>query len=129
MRIFEPAICRTCGCSHTRLGISEENAVSLFHQGQRCHFCCQECLDVFETDPQKYLQETDDLVVCPACLAEKPLNRAVRFELGHYEVHFCRCPKCVEVFRENPEFYVKRLQGDISNNIQSIIQNDQNTKT
>ncbi len=64
---------------------------------------------------------------------KKPMTwssaQPVRFELGHYEVHFCRCPKCVEVFRENPEFYVKRLQGDIPNNIQSINQNDQNTKT
>ena len=74
MRILEPVICRTCGCSHTRLGISEENAVSLFHQGERCHFCCQECLDDFETDPHQYLQETNDFVLGPACLAEKPVG-------------------------------------------------------
>lgn len=117
-----PVICRTCGCSLTRLGITVENSATLFHQGERCHFCCQECLDVFETDPHKYLRETSDLVVCPACLAEKPLNRAIRFEQGHYELHFCRCPKCIEVFRENPGFYVKRLQGVIPNNAASVLE-------
>jgi len=108
-------ICRTCGCSLTRLGISKNNSVAHRHNGEEYRFCCQGCVDVFITDPQKYLQETNDLIVCPTCLAEKPLKWAVKIEIDDHKVYFCRCPYCVEVFRKNPDFYVKRLEGNIPN--------------
>ncbi|MGH7449898.1 MAG: YHS domain-containing protein, partial [bacterium] len=65
-------ICPTCGCSLVRLGVARDRAVAYRYHDQEYHFCCRACVDIFITDPEKYLQETSDLVVCPSCLAEKP---------------------------------------------------------
>ena len=106
-------ICRTCGCSLVRLGISNDQAVFHTHDGGEYPFCCQACVDLFVTDPQKYAQETDDLIVCPTCLAEKPRRSAARLEYAGREVHFCRCPYCAELFQEGPDYYIDRLEGNI----------------
>lgn len=108
-------ICRTCGCSLVRLGISKENSASHRYNGEEYHFCCQGCVDVFIKDPKKHLQETNDLIVCPTCLAEKPLKWTVKLKFRQQEVHCCRCPYCAELFLKNPDFYMKRLEGIISN--------------
>ena len=106
-------ICPTCGCSLVRLGVKKDQAVPHSYNGQEYHFCCQACTDLFIGDPQKYLQETNDLIVCPACLAEKPLQRAATLTIAGKEVHFCRCPYCPELFQQNPDFYMERLAGTI----------------
>ncbi|MCH7772459.1 MAG: YHS domain-containing protein, partial [Bacteroidetes bacterium] len=49
-------ICRTCGCSLVRLGISNEHAATYSYNGEEHHFCCQGCSELFITDPIKYLQ-------------------------------------------------------------------------
>ena len=108
-------VCPTCGCSLVRLGISEEDSVAHHHDGEEYRFCCQGCVDLFITSPQQYLEETKDLIVCPSCLAEKPSKWAATVKIQDQDVHFCRCPYCPEAFRKNPEFYVKRLEGRISN--------------
>jgi len=108
-------ICRTCGCSLVRLGISKDKSATYRHNGEEYHFCCQGCVGLFITDPQKYFQETKDLIVCPTCLAEKPLQWSVKIKITDQEVHFCRCPYCVDVFKKNPNFYIKRLEGTIPN--------------
>lgn len=112
---METRICSTCGCSLVRLGIHPNKSVTHPYDKKIYHFCCQGCVNVFITDPSKYLQETKDLIVCPACLAEKPMQWAVRIEMGEREVYFCRCPYCVDVFKKNPGFYIKRLEGVIPN--------------
>ena len=63
-------ICPTCGCSLVRLGVKKDQAVTHAHNGKEYRFCCQACTDLFIADPQKYLQETNDLIVCPTCFAE-----------------------------------------------------------
>ena len=112
---METLICRTCGCSLVRLGISKEQAVAYSHNGEEHHFCCQGCTDLFITDPPKYLQETSNLIVCPSCLAEKPPEMTVKLEISGQEMNFCRCPYCVDVFQKDPDFYIKRLEGTIAN--------------
>jgi len=112
---METLICRTCGCSLVRLGVSNEKAVAGSYDGKEYHFCCQGCADLFMKDPKKYLQDTNDLIVCPTCLAEKPLQWAVKLKIAGQEVHFCRCPYCVEVYQKAPDFYIKRLEGTIPN--------------
>ena len=89
-------ICPTCGCSLVRLGVTKDKATSYRHNRQEYHFCCQGCVDLFITDPEEHLQETNNLIVCPTCLAEKPLNTAVKVKIGNQELHFCRCPYCPE---------------------------------
>ena len=106
-------ICPTCGCSLVRLGVKSDQAVIHTYHGKEYHFCCQACVDLFSADPQKYLEETSDLIVCPTCLAEKPLQSAATLTIGGQEVHFCRCPYCSDLFQKNPDFYIQRLAGTI----------------
>ncbi|MEE9271406.1 MAG: YHS domain-containing protein [Candidatus Krumholzibacteria bacterium] len=112
---METPICPTCGCSLVRLGISKDKSVVHSHGGEEHHFCCDGCMDVFGTDPEKYLQESNDLIVCPTCLAEKPKDHAVKLKIAEEEMYFCRCPYCHDVFRKNPGFYLGRLEGTIPN--------------
>ena len=44
----------TCGCSLVKLGVSNDQAVPHSYNGKEYRFCCQACIDVFQTDPQKY---------------------------------------------------------------------------
>ncbi len=108
-------ICPTCGCSLVRLGVAKDQAVAYNHTSKEYVFCCQGCADLFTTDPQKYLQESNDLIVCPTCLAEKPRQLAVKLEIAEQDVYFCRCPHCEELFRGDPDFYMKRLDGTVPN--------------
>ncbi len=112
---MDTLICPSCGCSLVRLGISKDKAVPHSQGGEEYFFCCQGCVDVFIADPPKYLQRTSDVVVCPSCLAEKPVARAVKVTLAGHEVHTCGCPYCAEVFEKDPDFYIKRLKGIVPN--------------
>ena len=112
---MQTLICPTCGCSLVRLGISKDQATAYRYDNKELYFCCQGCVDVFINDPQKYLQETKDMIVCPTCLAEKIPQSAVKLNIDGQDVHFCRCPHCADVFKENPDFYIKRLEGTVPN--------------
>ena len=101
----------TCGCSLVRLGISKDEVSIYSHEGEEHGFCCQGCVDLFITDPQKYLEETEDVIVCPTCLGEKPLERASKLDWAGQEVHFFRCPYCQEEFQKDPDRYLSRLAG------------------
>ncbi len=98
-----------------RLGVSKEKAVSYSYSGEELLFCCKGCIELFTAEPKKYLKEMKDLIVCPTCLAEKPLRQAMTVKIAGEKVYFCRCPHCVEVFQKDPDFYAERLQGTIPN--------------
>ena len=106
-------ICPSCGCSLVRLGISKDKATVYRYNKEDYYFCCQGCVDIFTTDPQEYIKETNDMIVCPTCLAEKPVQNAIKLEIDGSEVHFCRCAHCVDLFKKNPSFYIKRLEENI----------------
>ncbi len=106
-------ICPTCGCSLVRLGVSERNVVTRKYKNEKYSFCCDGCAVMFDNDPETLLNETEDLIVCPSCLAEKPLDQAVELNHKGETVHFCKCPYCMTVFKENPEYYIKRLSGEV----------------
>jgi YHS domain-containing protein len=74
-------------------------------------FCCRGCLEVFTRNPEKYIEEIRDVIVCPSCLAEKPLALAVSCEHEGTTVHFCRCPHCLDAFRKEPDRLLRRLKG------------------
>ena len=107
---METPICPTCSCSLVRLKISKDKATSIRYKSEEYHFCCQGCVDIFVADPQKYLQEIDDFIVCPTCLAEKPRHLAVKEEIAGQAVYFCRCPHCSDAFRAKPDHYINRLE-------------------
>jgi YHS domain-containing protein len=102
-------ICPYCGCSLARLGIAREAAIAFTYQGEELLFCCRGCLDGFRTEPDRYLAEIRELIVCPSCLAEKPRELAVAIEHAGEPVYFCRCPHCVERFEADPEPLLARL--------------------
>lgn len=103
------AICPTCGCSLVRLEIPRAEAVSTTRDGERHYFCCQGCADLFVENPDGYLAEIRDWIVCPTCLAEKPRSLSVSIEHEGQEVWFCRCPYCVDEFRERPAELMERM--------------------
>lgn len=104
-------ICPTCGCSLVRLGISKDKALRYAYHGEEYLFCCQGCMEQFISEPQRYLEEVSDLVVCPTCLGEKPLRSTVKVKFSGRELHFCRCPHCPEEFKRNPGHFMRRLEG------------------
>jgi YHS domain-containing protein len=108
---MQTSICPTCGCSLVRLGIGREEAVSYQHSGGEYRFCCEGCVEVFVTDPEKYVREVSNLAVCPVCLAEKPIESTIALEHDGTRLRLCRCPHCAEAFERNPEHYLERLAG------------------
>ncbi len=107
-------ICPACGCSLVRLGITKDMAVVREYQQKEYFFCCDGCAALFQENAQALLEETADLVVCPSCLAEKPINQTVSVNYQGETLFFCRCPHCVTVFHKDSEYYIKRLSGEIA---------------
>jgi len=110
-------ICPPCGCSLVRLGIKKGNSTSYTHNNTEYQFCCEGCLDLFKTNPEKYLQEINDLVVCPVCLREKSIELTTKIEHEGIDYHFCRCPHCEDQFKKKPDHYIKRLAGEDAENV------------
>ena len=106
-------ICPTCGCSLARLRIKKEYSVSYSYNDTEYWFCCQGCLDIFKTDPEKYLKEISNLVVCPVCLKEKPQEWTTTLEHKGTTYHFCRCPHCMDQFKKKPEYFINRLEEGV----------------
>jgi len=106
-------ICPTCGCSLVRLGITEDNAIDRNYREKEYSFCCNGCAELFDKTPDKFLEEIKNLVVCPSCLAEKPIEQTVSMNHKGDSIKFCRCPHCITVFKKNPEYFLDRLSGKI----------------
>ena len=110
-------ICPPCGCSLVRLGIKKENSTSYTHNNSEYLFCCTGCLDIFKEDPEKYLQEISNLVVCPVCLREKSIELTSKINHEGTTYHFCRCPHCEDQFKKKPNYYIRRLAGEETENV------------
>lgn len=106
---MDSPICPYCSCSLARLGIAREAATTLTYEGEELLFCCQDCLDGFQLEPERYLAEIRELIVCPTCLAEKPRELTVSIEHEGRSVYFCRCPHCAERFEQDPQPLLARL--------------------
>ena len=106
---MDSPICPYCSCSLARLRIARAAATAFRYGGEELLSCCQGCLKGFRADPERYLAEIRDLIVCPTCLAEKPRGLAVAIEHAGQSVYFCRCPDCVERFKQEPEPLLARL--------------------
>lgn len=106
-------LCPTCGCSLVRLGISENDASTYKYQDNTYYFCCDGCVDIFAKNPVKYLEEIENVIVCPVCLAEKTIEQTVKQNHQGEDVFFCRCTHCLEEFSEKPDYYLDRLGGKI----------------
>jgi len=109
--IEKTMICSTCGCSLIRLGINKAQAVYSEYKSVSHVFCCQGCKKLFDKSPEMHLKETLDIIVCPTCLSEKPIAYSVTAQFKGEDLHFCRCPYCLDKFNDNPEYYLDRLAG------------------
>ncbi len=69
------------------------------------------CLDLFTIEPDKYIAEINNIVVCPTCLGEKPIESTVKSVYAQRELHFCRCPHCIKEFERNPDYFINRLKA------------------
>jgi YHS domain-containing protein len=103
-------ICPPCGCSLVRLGVSRESAANATYARVEHHFCCEGCAATFGTDPDRYLAQIHDIVVCPACLAEKPAAVTVALDYQGRTVNLCGCPGCRTAFERDPERLIARLE-------------------
>lgn len=109
---MQTLICATCGCSLIRLGISKKQVVFFDYDSVTYPFCCQGCLKIFKQSPEKCLEETASIKVCPTCLSEKIAAYMVPVLLKGQTFHFCRCPYCFDTFDNNPDYFIDRLKGN-----------------
>ena len=108
---MKSVICPTCGCSLVRLNISREQAAPVTYRGADYYFCCKGCAERFASDAERYLAQIRDVVVCPACLGEKPAGLTVILEHAGRTLNFCGCPHCEESFAREPDRLVARLEN------------------
>lgn len=114
-KIIQTPICPGCLSSLVRLGMHKSTGVAHNFRGREYYFCSRGCLDVFERDGDRYLQELKDLIVCPVCLGERYIRSARLVPVQGSIYYTCRAPRCQEYFEEAPDFYLKRLAGVIKN--------------
>ncbi|NOZ83915.1 MAG: hypothetical protein GXP60_03765 [Epsilonproteobacteria bacterium] len=110
---MKTVVCPTCGCSLVRLGVTGEHAVIRKYREKEYSFCCDGCAVMFDENPETLIEETNSLVVCPSCLAEKSIEQTVEINYQGEKLHFCKCPHCMTVFLGDSEYYIKRLSGEI----------------
>jgi YHS domain-containing protein len=103
-------LCPTCGCSLVRLDVNREQAVHAAHDRTLYFFCCDGCAETFRRNPDHYLARIADVVVCPVCLGEKPVDMTVTVQHAGRTVHLCECPYCVERFTGDPDSYLARFE-------------------
>jgi YHS domain-containing protein len=108
---MKSVLCPTCGCSLVRLNISREQAAHISYEGLDYYFCCRGCAERFSSDAERYLAQVRDMVVCPACLCEKPAGVTVVLEHAGKTLNFCGCPHCEESFAREPDRLLARLEN------------------
>lgn len=106
-------ICPTCGCSLVRLGIKENSSTKIEYQKNIYFFCCSGCATMFRDNPIKYIQEINNVIICPVCLAEKNINQTVDVKYNDIKIPFCRCSHCASEFQNRPQYYIDRLSGKV----------------
>ncbi|MCF6284304.1 MAG: hypothetical protein L3K26_03840 [Candidatus Hydrogenedentes bacterium] len=112
-KMIPTPICPGCLSSLVRLGMHKTTAVAHNHAGREHYFCSRGCVDIFERDAERYLLDMKDLIVCPVCLGER-YQRSATYVAVEGSVYFtCRSPRCGEYRKEDPDFYLKRLAGDV----------------
>ncbi len=82
------------------------------HNGRKVYFCCKDCPDVYEKNPEKYqgrlLSSYTYQTRCPVMGGKIDPQAFVDLTNGH-RVYFC-CKGCDEKFLENPAKYMPNLE-------------------
>jgi Cu+-exporting ATPase len=76
------------------------------HNGTRYYFCCDGCLEMFTSNPAKYLQKAAP-AIDPVCGMKVNAQTAKWVHVhGGNKYYFC-CEGCLEKFRSDPAKYIK----------------------
>ena len=86
------------------------------YQGQRIYFCCNGCPETFRKDPEKYMKKLaasnvlpeSVQTVCPVMGGK--INKEIYVDYEGRRAYFC-CKGCPEMFKKDPEKYLKKLEG------------------
>ena len=94
------------------------------YQGKTYYFCCQDCVDKFKADPQKYLKPAAapaaastapaaaaaapaaDEATCPVTGETDKKADMTPYVYKGVTYYFC-CPACLPKFKADPEKYIK----------------------
>lgn len=122
--VGDPYPLATCPVSDMELGSMGEPVVYA-HEGREIRFCCPNCPEQFETDPEQYLSKIDRQLV-EQQVARYPLETCVVSgrELGSMGepvdlihgnrlVRLC-CPACEEGFEDDAEAHLQRLDEAVN---------------
>lgn len=105
-----------CPVSDEKLNPAEKPVI-VTHEGREVRFCCQDCVEKFNNDPDTYLKKMDDLIIkklgpeypLKTCLVSgEKLESPVDFVYKNRLVRFC-CKDCREKFLASPDEYLKKL--------------------
>jgi len=112
-------ICPVCKCSLQRLALMQgvkvgirdilANAPSAVIGDQRYFFCCPECRSRFLENPEIYVRDYRNYVVCPVCLAERIKDQARKILYQELEIYLCGCPHCETTFLKYPQRFIEYL--------------------
>jgi len=116
-----------CAVSGKEMKKSEAKG-TLEYKGETYYFCCDNCMESFKENPEKYISQEgqeghehahqhgeesmhehgDDAVVDPVCgMKIKKSEAKVTCEYNGKTYYFC-CAGCKEKFEKDPEKYVKK---------------------
>ena len=88
------------------------------YNGKRVYFCCENCVEEFKKNPEKYMQQMNEKGVvledalgkqenCP--VSGKPINKEVYSDFDGKRVYFC-CNMCKSTFEKEPEKYLNEMR-------------------
>ncbi|BDB98481.1 YHS domain-containing protein [Saccharolobus caldissimus] len=114
-------ICPVCKCSLQRLillgsgkllkisEVSRKVPLTIYN-GLKYYFCCEDCRERFLKNPEYYINESKNVVVCPVCFAERDRGNAIKIEYQSLEVYTCGCPHCEEAFLNDPASFLETIE-------------------
>ncbi len=122
-----------CAVSGEKIKKSEAKG-TYEYKGETYYFCCDNCIESFKKDPEKYIQQKsqdeqvhvhhdteshmheqgDDTVVDPVCgMKIKKSDAASTYEYNGKTYYFCM-EGCKEKFVKNPEEYAKKDEEKVT---------------
>lgn len=111
----------TCVVSGDALGGPMGEPVDYVYGNRLVRFCCAGCVDTFNKDAAKYLDQLDAAVIeqqrdaypLDTCVVSGQnlgaMGEPAEYVIANRLVKFC-CPHCVAKFEQNPARYLSKLQ-------------------
>lgn len=100
----------TCPVSGKTVEKSEAKGPYVY-KGNSYYFCCDDCMEAFIKDPEKYVHsDADSAVMDPVCgMKIKKSDAKANYEYKGNSYYFCS-EECLEKFKKNPEQYANTAE-------------------